>query len=263
MRFTGLAVLTLTVIRAIGAQTVSIVQPEVPGIELIGSQSPEFRQSLEAVAGPEAFGQLGVWLPFAVVLKNNSAQALVGYQVLWWENTGERWTVGGVSPFSSKGYLEPGQAVAFLPLYPLGTQGEDVPARLRQEKFTNIFAQLQRAGTITVSLDSAIRASGQFSGPDTKGDFAQNQAAFTAWHDVDADVQSRLAAGESFDSIAAALSQTASQTIGTPAAAKDWQAQERAAHARQLLRTYQSKGANAVRDLVQQQLQMPVILVHR
>jgi hypothetical protein len=265
MRFTGLAVLALIIMRAGGAQTVTILQPEVPGIELVGWKSPDFPAALEAVAGQQALGQLGDWLPFAIVLKNNSEQALVGYQVLWSEDTGARWTVGGISAYSLSGHLKPGEAVAFLPLYQLlGSRGEDLPTRLRQEQMTMRLAELQRAGRVTISLDSAILASGQFVGTDTKGDFAQNVAAFTAWHTVDEDVQSRLAAGESFESIATVLSQTADQaTENTAKVTKDWNALERAIHARRLLRLYQNKGAQAVCDLIQKQLQVPMILVHR
>jgi hypothetical protein len=264
MRFTGLAVLALTIMRAGGAQTVTILQPEAPGIELIGWKSPDFPAAIEAVAGQQALGQLGDWLPFAIVLKNNSEQALVGYQVLWSEDTGARCTVGGISPYSLSGYLEPGEAVAFLPLYQLGSRGEDLPTRLRQEQMTMRLAELQRAGRVTISLDSAILASGQFVGADTKGDFAQNVAAFTAWHTVDEDVQSRLAASESFESIATILSQTADQAIeNTAKATKDWNTLERVIHTRRLLRLYQNKGAQAVCDLVQKQLQVPMILVHR
>ena len=262
MRFTGLAVLALTIIRTGGAQTVTLLPSEVPGIELIGWHSSDFPGALEAVAGKQALGQLGDWLPFTVVLKNDSKQPLVGYQVLWSEDTGARWSVGGNSTYTLSGYLKPGDAVAFLPLYQLGSGRDDLPSRLRQEQMTIRLAQLQRAGTVTISLDSAILPSGQFVGADTRGDFAQDVAAFTAWHVVDEDVQSRLAAGEPFESIAAALSQTA-EIESTARATKDWNALERAVQARKLLRLYQNKGAQAVCDSVQKQLQVPMILVHR
>lgn len=263
MRLTGLAVLALTITRVDAAQSVTILPPEVPGIELIGWHSPDFAGALEAVAGKQAIGQLGDWLPFTIVVRNSSEQTLVGYQVLWSAGTAVNWTVGGNSAFSLAGYLKPGEAVAFLPLYQLlGPQGEDLPSRLRREEMTMRLAQLQRAGTVTISLDSATLASGQFVGADTKANFARDVAAFTAWHAVDVDVQARLAAGESFQAIAAALSQTADQAT-TAKATKDWNAYERAIHARRLLRLYQNKGAQAVGDLVQKQLQVPMIPVHR
>jgi hypothetical protein len=80
---------------------------------------------------------------------------------------------------------------------------------------------------------------------------------------VDSDVQSKLATGESFESIAVGLSRIANQTIEGSRASRDWNAAVQATEARQLLKLYQKSGIQAVRDRIQRQLQQPAIMVHR
>jgi hypothetical protein len=118
---------------------------------------------------------------------------------------------------------------------------------------------LQQGKTVGISLDSAIFASGQFVGPDVRGNFAQFQAMFTAWRGVDVQVQSEIQAGKSFAAIATQLSGINSQTT----APRDWNAQDRATEARQLLKLYQRSGAQALSDTVRQRLQQPEIQIYR
>jgi hypothetical protein len=58
------------------------------------------------------------------------------------------------------------------------------------------------------------------------------------------------------------LQQIAEPTIA-PAASRDWTRVEQARQAARLLRLYKNRGAQAVADLVKQQLQAPVINVHK
>jgi hypothetical protein len=104
-----------------------------------------------------------------------------------------------------------------------------------------------------------IFASGQFVGPDVRGRFAQDQAAFTAWRSVDVQVQSGIQAGESFAAIATQLSGINSQTP----VPRDWNAEGRATEARQLFKLYQRSGAQALSDTVRQHLQHAEIQIYR
>ncbi len=82
MRFVRL-ILILAVIPFGWAQTITIVQPEAAGVELIGSQSPEFQTCLHAALSPDVVKQFSAWLPYTVVLRNNSPQPPVAYHIKW------------------------------------------------------------------------------------------------------------------------------------------------------------------------------------
>jgi hypothetical protein len=93
MRLLTLAALSLAIGVPSGSQTVTVQQPDAAGIELIGPQSPEFMGYVEQVLGAGGLPGMMEWqafavVLFAVVLKNNSSQALIGYDVRWGINGG-------------------------------------------------------------------------------------------------------------------------------------------------------------------------------
>jgi hypothetical protein len=61
-----------------------------------------------------------------------------------------------------------------------------------------MLSAMQQATAPAISLHSVIFASGQFVGLDTQENLAHDAASFTAWRPLDQQVQSELAAGESF-----------------------------------------------------------------
>jgi hypothetical protein len=266
MRVLRLAILVSAIVLPAEAQPVTIINPDAPGIELIGSQSPDFQASLEAITGPGVMSALGAWVPFTVVIKNNSSQPIVAYHIFWSMGRGRTGLgIGSLSFTDPAGYLKPGQAVAYLPQYELTRSGTaELPSKLLQRGMTTRLSALAKQGAISISVDSAIFASGQFVGRDQEENFAHDVAGFTAWRAVDTQVQSELAAGKSSDEIAAELSQIARQPIEAASReTHDWNAQVRIDQARHLLRTYQRSGEQALHDLVEQQLQQPEIVVHR
>ena len=82
MRLTD-CILALAAVPTGWAETVTVVQPETAGVELIGPQSSEFQTYLQAAISPEVVRQFSAWLPYAVVLRNNSSQPLVAYHIKW------------------------------------------------------------------------------------------------------------------------------------------------------------------------------------
>jgi hypothetical protein len=263
MRCVKFGIIALAGIAPTWAQEVTVLKPMAPGVELIGSQSPKFQSTAEAVIGVQAFSQLGPYVPLTVVLQNNSSQGLVAYQVRWALNGTDRGI--GIGNLANKGggSLEPGEAVVVLPTFVLAKPptGQQQAGMLRQQG--GPLASLQRAPSIEISLDSVILASGQFLGPDLRKSFARDAAYFTAWRPVNAEVRSRLAAGESFDTIAATLAQIENQTIQGSRESHDWNAEVRATEARQLRKLYEKSGLAAVRARVDEQAQLPDIVVHR
>ena len=243
------------------AQTVTVVPSPAEGIELLGSQSPDFRADVEAIVGTAAMPLIEPWLPFTVVVKNNSAQTLLAYNIRW--TAGFTTSLGSLATTEAGG-LKPGSMVVALASSALltGPPGPHQQASLAESQARSL-AALQAAPAATISLDSAVWVSGQFVGPDAGRNFERDAAEFTAWRAVALDVQSQLAAGASFDGIAAVLSQMTNQPVGGSRASRDWNAQFRAGEAQRLLRIYQRGGGQAVLDLIQQQLQQPEITIHR
>jgi len=255
-------------------QTITVLHPEAAGIELIGSQSPEFQTSLEAVVGPQ-FSQLGAWLPYTAVLKNNSPQAVVAFEIVY--PTVGRGFGRIASPSNETGprrgtlVLNPGTAIVVMPSFFVLTKSISAStlANMELERHEGELLALQKERSVTISLDSVVLASGQFVGPDTAGLFPDYVASFTAWRAVDLEVQSDLATGKTFDAIAADLShfaETFEVTRKKPHrdwTLEDYNAEVSATQARLLLKRYQIDGAQIVKDLVQQQLEQPDILVHR
>jgi len=256
-------------------QTITVLYPEAADIELIGSQSPEFQTSLQAVLGPQ-FYQLGEWLPYTVVLKNNSPQAVVAFDIQWGINSPTTGTGFGViaspsietGPRGGPGVLNPGTAIVVVPSFVVLTKGINASTLSSMERQEGELLALQKARSVAISMDSMVLASGKFVGPDTAGLFPDYVSSFTAWRGVDLEVQSDLAAGKSFAAIAADLSHFAETfaSVRKPRrdwTVEDWNAEVRATQARLLLNRYQIDGSQALKDFVQQQLEQPDVLIHR
>ena len=211
-----LAILGVSAILPAWNQTVTIVQPEAAGIELIGSQSPAFQPAIQSIVSPEAPPQLGAWLPFTVILRNNSSQALVGYLVRWSiDGTGAGSGMGMVAGPNPWAYLQPGASVIVQP-HAFVTDASGIDQLVKSMgQIEGTLAALRRGKAIGVFLDYVILASGRFIGPDIESNFAQAAAAFTAWRPVNTEVQSEFASGESLDVIAANLSRMAAPQTWT------------------------------------------------
>lgn len=245
-----------------------ILQSPAPGIELIGTQSPEFQAEIEKMLTPEVLATFSAWLPYTVVLKNNSSEPLVAYDVRWSVDYPRRggWGSGMVSGTGPAGYINPGQTAVLMLAFDLTASPSSQKQASMLPQGESMLSAIERAGQApTIFLDSAIFASGRFVGPDMDRNFAHDAARFTAWRTVDQQVQSELKAGQSWDSIAAELSQVENQIVSGSVlrGTYDWNAQVRKVEARHLLKLYRKNGLQAVSDLVQQQLQQPEIVVHR
>lgn len=260
-------ILALAAVPFGSAQTITIIQPQSGGLELIGAQSSEFQSYLQAAISPEVVRQFSAWLPYAVVLRNNSLQPLLAYHIKWALDPPRRAGWGNGDVYGVAGpdrYLNPGDAVVFVMAFNFA--GTSSPYRLAsiERQGASMLSALQLAKAPAIFLDSAIFASGQFVGPDTEENFAHDAASFSAWRPIDAQVQAELLAGEAWETIAAELEQISNQTVpGGSRTIMHWNAQVRKTQARHLLKLYQKSGLQAVRHSLQQQLQQPEILVHR
>jgi hypothetical protein len=268
VRLHRFAILAVAAFASVKAQTVTVTPPGVSGLQLIGSQSPEFQRALAAVISQPLAPQFAAYIPFMVVLKNGSAQALAGYG-FWWaiDPVPNRRTGGNGNgesfPSYKDGFLQPGASVLAMPGMILrhapGQEALDA-----MERKLRIVSGLQRAKVVEVLLNWAVLASGQFVGPDVRGEFPEIAGEFSGWRPVAVSVQSQLANGVPFETILAGLQQIGDQPVsGNSKTSRDWTAQAGADEARHLVKLYQRSGAEAVRTLVNQQLQTPEIVVYR
>jgi len=260
MYLSKVVILGLAGILAAWGQTITVEPGQIAGIELVGSQSAAFQGLFQDAAEPQDAARPAVWLPFTVVLRNHSPRAVVAYHVRWTVDGRLRWMADDrnveagmdsrTDPFA---WVRPGSSVVVAP-------GAAAPFVLLPDGASQpLLASLESAGTVTVSVDSVLFANGEFAGPDLGGNFERDAASFAGRREVNAEVQSELAAGQTFDKIAAGLAETANRR---PNGQRDWNAAARASQARALLRRYQRSGAQATVDFVQEQLREPEIVVH-
>lgn len=251
------------------AQTLAVTPPDLPGLELLGPGSVGYEAGLAAILGSPLPPQLAAYLPYAVVLKNGSNQALVAYHIRWaidprpnQPRTGGAET-GVLATTGTSLYLQPGQLVVAIPMRILN-QAPSAALLADLEQHPGSLARWSKAKNIVVSLDSVILQSGQFIGPDVGGNFNQDAASFSSWRTVYNMVEDQLTNGVPFADIVPALEQIASQQPPpAPRESRNWDLIERAATARHLVNVYQRRSAQAATEMVSQQLQSPVVLVHK
>jgi hypothetical protein len=118
MRLPTFAAVSLIVAIPSWSQAATVQQPEAAGIGLIGPQSPEFMGYVEQVLGAGGLQGVMEWQPLAVVLKNNSSQALIGYSLRWGINGGcGGYSTGSLSIYGADGNsLGPGAVAIALPV---------------------------------------------------------------------------------------------------------------------------------------------------
>ena len=143
------------------SQPVTIKPSTIPNIELIGAQSPDFSGLVAQVVGTDQPNGFAAWIPYGVVIKNNSSQALAAITVVWTVAFGGPLGHGGAnSPtwFNDPEHqLKPGQAIVMLPQSAL-----EQPRDLRSFADGRGMGNLQnyrKADTLQITLDGIVFAS--------------------------------------------------------------------------------------------------------
>ena len=169
------------------SQTVTVQPSTIPGIEIVGPQDSGFAAAVADTVGSDMPPILKPWLPYGVVVKNNSLQPLAGICVVWTRdlNAGPLGYLGGPcatwlerKPFQ----LQPGRTILAFPDWILQEPGALKPFRDPKllSNWKDGLANYQRAHTLAVSLDSVVFASGQFAGPDATYQYQRSQARINA-----------------------------------------------------------------------------------
>jgi hypothetical protein len=121
---------------------------------------------------------------------------VVAYYIQWGINSSTSGTGFGITAGPSSetlgrggpGVLKPGTAVVVMPSFVVLTNSLSASTLPNMERQEGNLLALRKARSVTISMDSAVLASGQFSGPDTMGLFPHLVSSFSAWRDVDLEV---------------------------------------------------------------------------
>lgn len=242
------------------AQSVTVRPSAIVDIELIGPQAPEFAASVSRIVGSEQLGGLVDWLPYGVVVKNNSSQTLAG-MALMFSLASDGKALGGslLTPtwFTTAGRIKPGQSVIAIPQSVLA-QPRDLTPFLRGGKRGNL-SNYQQAHSLEISLTGVVFASGQFAGSDEHQEYERWRATIDAPRSVAKAVLERKASGPLSDTVA--WLQTVADVSSMADA--DFRAIQGSGMARGMLRTYQENGEAAMYSLAEETLRQPVFPLHR
>jgi hypothetical protein len=243
-----------------------IVQPSaIAGIQIMGPQSPDYTAAVAQIVGSEQPPTLTAWLPYGVVVKNNSTQVVAGVCVVWTMalGTGPLGGAGGGCSStqwydSPSNELQPGQAALAIPPQILH-KPRDLTPFLRGTGMLGNLPNYQRVQRLGISLDGVIFSSGQYVGSDTISEYEYLQANLTAPRKVAATLLEKKATGTIADIVNWLQSLDAQSRLG----GADENARLCGSVARGMLNVYENKGEAGLYSLAEINLQQPVFPLHR
>ena len=242
------------------SQSVNLRPSTIPGIEIIGAQSPDFAAQVSQIVGAEQPGGLMDWLPYGVVVKNNSSQALAAMAVVFTPEMPSAFGGADLTPdwfIAPDRRVKPGQSVLVIPAAVLAQPRDLRPFSLGSR--TGNLSNYQRTKGLEISIAGVVFGSGQFVGLDEHHEYEQWQARIDAPRNVAATLLEKKA-GTAVSDILAWLQTVAD---GGLLADTDSNAIYRSFAARGLLRVYQNNGEGALYSLAENTLREPVFPLHR
>ena len=257
------------------SQPLSVQSSTVPGIEIAGSESPGFAAAVTEILGSQVSDLppvIGPWLPYAVVVRNNSSQPVAGMCVVFAAHPAvpldrgpgpcALWFASATLPLGTRSFqLQPGRAVLAFPHWILQQPGDLKPFRsLSDEKGLQSLPNYQRAKGLTVSVDNVVFASGQFVGPDTATQYVRFQSLVTAPRAVAQTLLEKKASGTIADTLEWL------QTLAPQASLMDapaYYGHQVGAEAREMLKVYDAKGEAALYSMAENILREPLFPLHR
>jgi hypothetical protein len=174
---------TLLFLVGAAAQQLTVELPAIPGIELVGPQSPEFETLVTQIVGPERPMGLAASLPYGVIIRNKTSQGIAAIDTVW--TAGDQILLNAADQMFSRPilFVKPDQAVLAVP-----------PGILQNPRQLRIFSDgtieghrlnnFKNPGNVTISVDAVVFESGQFAGGDRYGAFEQWDAQIQAPRDL-------------------------------------------------------------------------------
>jgi hypothetical protein len=243
----------------------------IPGVQLLGPQSPEFVSLVDEVLSPKRQQATNDWLPYSVILTNQTKKQIVGVAIRWTtvDPTGKSSstsTLNGIEVlYPTARRIQPGQRVVLLPslmmlMKPLPAGSHDAndnPEHAqRLEKFTG-------AATVEIFLDGVVFDTGQFVGPDGDQEYEIAEARVAAAQRIAKTVLEKRDAGEMTSSIVEWLRAVPRQPFFELGQERRMlSAADPKIAARRLVSAYESQGEAGLYGLVQSYLR-PALQLHR
>jgi hypothetical protein len=105
-------VIEATLLFALGmaAQQLTVAPSTIPGIELVGPQSPEFEALVTQLVGPERPVVFADSLRYGVIIRNKTSQGIAAIDTVW--TAGDRVLLNAADQMFNKPilFVKPGQA---------------------------------------------------------------------------------------------------------------------------------------------------------
>ncbi|HEY3839170.1 MAG TPA: hypothetical protein VGL72_21495, partial [Bryobacteraceae bacterium] len=222
------------------SQRVVIPPSTIAGILLIGPQAPNFTPAVARVLGSDQPPAFLAWLPYGVVIQNNSSQALAAICVAWTGTFSTKATataIGCEDGFNRPLHqITPGQSVVAMPRGIL-LRATDLRPYSRGAGLGNL-SNWQRAESIAVSVDSLVFASGQFVGSDTAGEYEKFKAQLA----VPQSVAATLLQKKETDTISDVIKWLQSLDAQSRQRFDDYNVHQSGVTARAILGIYRNKG---------------------
>jgi hypothetical protein len=241
-----------------------IVQPSaIAQVEVVSPQAPGFSACVAHLVGTDQPRNLAAWLPYAIIIRNNSQQALAAISAVWTVAFGGGPLVHSASVdaqwFDVPGrQIQPGETVLAIPAGIL-KQARDVKPFADGRGIGNL-QNFQPAQRIEISVAAVVFTTGQFAGSDADHVYEQWQAEIEAPRSVAAAVL-EMKATQPIPDILAWL-----QTLATrrsPRSSGDFNADVKGSTARGMLNTYSTRGQAALYSMAQGMLQDRAFPLHR
>jgi len=238
-------------------QQLTVAVPGIAGIEVTGPESPEFPTLVTQIVGTERPVGLAASLPYGVVIRNGTAEAIAAIDTVW--TAGDRVLLNATDALFGRSmlYIKPGQAVLAVPA-----------GLLENARQLQIFANgtteghrlenFRDPGKVTVTVDAVVFESGRFAGADHYGAFAQWEAEIEAPRDLALSVLQKQGSQSGGD-IASWIEGLAA--VRRPPA--DAHARETILAARVLLAVYRSKGEAELYSRARSVVSAPAFPLHR
>ncbi len=241
-------------------QQVSIKPSSVPGLQVVGPDSPDFLPAVAQLVGsdqPPGFRSL---LQYGLVIQNAGEQTLAGFGVVWTAAGDSSHRIGAGAVLwkeEPSRWIRAGQSVLVVPGNVLQS-----PRQLRAYRDGGHLGELpafQRAGPLTVSVECVVYSSGQFVGADTASEYERFDAEINAPRAIASAVLQRKDT-TSVGDIVTWLESVAAPHEGE---GKDYNAATSASTARQFLSTYRNKGEAGLYSLAKGIGESPAFPLHR
>jgi hypothetical protein len=245
-----------------GAQGLVVRTSTIPGVEITGPQSPNFGSMVAQVVGTNQPGGLLAWLPYGIVIQNNTSQDIVGIALAWYGSLhGEPLhcmlaDLSGSFDSPSR-QVQPGKVVVVLPQATLQS-----PRDLRQFQDGRGMGNLQNfqiAQQPEVGVDGVVFASGQYVGADELKEYEEWEAQINVPRSVAATILKNQTSNVPVSDTVAWL-----QTlVQAPRGGDDFDSRQAARTARAMLNAYSNHGEERLYSLAQGTLHAQPFPLHR